>query len=123
MRQRNLSKQCLLRLVCLNIKIFYRVCCEAFQELEHKIDSCRTFVLSIHNKTFRFYLFSFSSRGWSGSAMVVGKRPVPGSPGNLLYSRARASALAVDVGEVCLDILFPHISFLIFLPLSGRRPD
>ena len=32
LRQRNLSKQCLLRFLCLNIKIFYHVCCEAFQE-------------------------------------------------------------------------------------------
>ena len=35
LRQRNLSKQCLLRFLCLNIKIFYRVPCKAFQGLQH----------------------------------------------------------------------------------------
>ena len=36
LRLRNLSKQCLLRFLCLNIKIFYLVCFEAFQGLQDK---------------------------------------------------------------------------------------
>ena len=40
--QSNLSKQYLLRFLCLKIKIFYRVCCETFEELQHEIGSCRT---------------------------------------------------------------------------------
>ena len=45
LRQKNLSKQWLLRFLDLNIKMLYRVYCEAFQELQHKIDPGRTFVL------------------------------------------------------------------------------
>ena len=60
---------------------------------------------------------------WSGRAMVLGKLPVPERPANLEYSRARASALAVGAGGGCLDIFFSSLSFLSFLPLSGRRPD
>ena len=44
-RQRNLSKHCLLRFLGLNIKIFYRVFCEDFQELQQKIGPSRAFVL------------------------------------------------------------------------------
>ena len=56
--------------------------------------------------------------------MVLGKLPVPGRPANLDFSRTRASALAVCAGAGCLDVIFfIHLSFLFFLPLSGRRPD
>ena len=41
------------------------------------------------------------SRGWSGGAMVLGKRPMPGRPTKLDYSRATA----LSVGAGCLDIL------------------
>ena len=40
----------------------------------------------------------FSSVGWSGGAMVLGKR----RPANLHYSRTRASTLAVGAGWGCL---------------------
>ena len=66
-----------------------------------------------------FYVTYLS--GWSGDAMVLGKLPVPGRPANLDYSRARASATAVSA-EV-FGHFFSHLSFLFFLPLSGRRPD
>ena len=33
------------------------------------------------------------------------------------------SALAVSAGAGCLDVFFPRLSFLFFLPLSERRPD
>ena len=46
-----------------------------------------------------------------------------GRPAYLDTSRARVSVLAVDAGGGCLDIFFSHLSFLFFLPVSGRRPD
>ena len=33
------------------------------------------------------------------------------------------TALAVGAGRVCFDIFFSRLSFLFFLPLSGRRSD
>ena len=33
------------------------------------------------------------------------------------------TVLAVDAGGGCLDIFFSRLSFVFFLPLSGRRPD
>ena len=58
--------------------------------------------------------------------MALGKLPVPGRPANLDYSRARALAAGACV---CVwsggggGIFFSHLSFLFFVPLSGRRPD
>ena len=45
LRQRNLNKQRLLKIFYLNIKTFYRVCCEVFQELQPKTGPCRALVL------------------------------------------------------------------------------
>ena len=55
---------------------------------------------------------------------MLGKLPVPGRPTNLDYSRARAYCACSRCGWG----LFGHFflsSFisLLFLPLSGRRPD
>ena len=55
--------------------------------------------------------------------MVLGILPVPERPAYLNYSKARASALATGAGGGYLDIFSFHLSFLFFLPLSGRRPD
>ena len=55
--------------------------------------------------------------------MVLGKLPVPGRPTYLDYSRARPIALAVGAGGGCMDIFSLSILSLLFLPLSGRRPD
>ena len=56
--------------------------------------------------------------------MVLGKLLVPGRPTNLNYSRATAfcALLKVRVGVVWTFFLSSIIS-LLFLPLSGRRPD
>ena len=54
--------------------------------------------------------------------MVMGKRPVPGHPATLDYSKARASALAVDADGSCLVIYLSSI-ISVLLPLSGRRAD
>ena len=58
-------------------------------------------------------------RGRSGGAKVLGKLPVPERPTNLDDSRARAYC----AGGGCLDIFLSSLTFLFFLPLSGRRPD
>ena len=59
--------------------------------------------------------------GWSGGAMVLGKRPVPGRPTTLAWSGARAYCAFSRYGWGGLDIL-SQLSFF-FLPLSGRRSD
>ena len=54
-------------------------------------------------------------------AMVLGKLPVPGRPTIWIIVGQGPTALGVDGG------LFGHfyspLSFPLFLPLSGRRPD
>ena len=67
--------------------------------------------------------FSLSLGGWSGSAMVLGKLPVPGRPTILIAVGQGPTALAVGAGGFCLDILLSSILSLFFLPLFGRRPD
>ena len=57
--------------------------------------------------------------------MVLGKLPVPGRPTTWMIIGQGPIALAVDAGGVVW--MFGHfyspLSFLLFLPLSGRRPD
>ena len=53
---------------------------------------------------------------------MLGKLLVPGRPSNLDYSRTRASVLAEGVFGF-VSTFFSHLSFLFFLPLSGRRSD
>ena len=60
--------------------------------------------------------------GCSGGAMVLGKLPVPGRPTIWVIVGQGPIALAVGAGGGCLDIFSP-LSFLLFFPLSGRRPD
>ena len=61
--------------------------------------------------------------GWSGGAMVLGNLPVPGRPTNLIIVGQGPIALAVGAGGGGLDIFTFYLSFLLFLPLFGRRPD
>ena len=62
--------------------------------------------------------------GWSGGAMVLGKLPVPGRPTNLDYRRARAYCACSRCGWGLVWTFFlSSIISLVFLPLSGRRPD
>ena len=58
-----------------------------------------------------------------GGAMVLDKLPVPERPANLDYSTVRASALCSRCGWGLFGHFFSHLSFLFFLPLSGRRLD
>ena len=60
-------------------------------------------------------------RGWLGGAMVLGKLPVPGRPTILITVGQGPIALAVGGGG--LDIFNSHLSFLLFLPIFGRRLD
>ena len=47
---------------------------------------------------------------------MLGKLPVPGRPTIWITVGQGSTALAVDTGGGCLDIL-------LFLPFFGRRPD
>ena len=75
------------------------------------------------NPTKLYVDYNSASSGWSGSAMVLGKLPVPGRPANLDKSRARAYSLAVYAGGVVWTFFLSSIISLFFLPLSGRRLD
>ena len=61
-------------------------------------------------------------REWSGGAMVLGKLPVPGRPTVWMILEQGPIALAVGAGVVWTFLLSSILS-LLFLPLSGRRPD
>ena len=62
-------------------------------------------------------------RGWLGSAMVLGKLPVPGRPTILKIVGQGPIALAVGAGGIVSTVLLSSILSLLYLPLSGRRPD
>ena len=80
--------------------------------------------IALSRKSFIPYLKSnHAGQGWSGSAMVLGKHPVPGRPTNLERVGQGPSVLAVGAGGGCLDIFSLVYHFSFFLPLSGRRPD
>ena len=61
--------------------------------------------------------------GWSGGAMVLGQLPVPGRPTILITVGQGPVALAVGAGGGLFGHFYSNISFLLFLPLLGRRPD
>ena len=65
----------------------------------------------------------FKTRGWPGGAMVLGKLPVPGASYNFDYSRARAYCVCSRCGWGWFGHFYSHLSFLLFLPLFGRRLD
>ena len=54
--------------------------------------------------------------------MVLGKLPVPGRPTIWITVRQGLTALAVGAGRGVWTF-FSRLSFLFFLPLSGRRSD
>ena len=56
-------------------------------------------------------------RGWSGGAMVLGKRPVLGRPTIWLTVGQGPTALAVGTGGGCLDI------FTLIYPFSSLSPS
>ena len=55
--------------------------------------------------------------------MVLDNLPVPGRPTILMIVGQGPIALAGGADGVCLDIFTLFILSLLFLPLSGRRPD
>ena len=55
--------------------------------------------------------------------MVLGKLPVPGRPTIWMTVGQGPTALAGGVGGVVWTFLLCSIFSLLFLPLSGRRPD
>ena len=52
---------------------------------------------------------------------MLGKLPMSGRPTILIT--VGQGPLAVGAGGVGWDIFYSHLSFLLFLPLFGRRPD
>ena len=60
---------------------------------------------------------------WSDGAMVLGKFPVPVRPTIWITVGQGPTTLIVGAGGGCLDIFYSHLSFSLFLPLFGRRPD
>ena len=55
--------------------------------------------------------------------MMLDKLPVSGRPTNVKNSREGPTALAVGADGCCLDFFLSSIISLLFLSLSGRRPD
>ena len=70
-----------------------------------------------------FKTFSITKGGWSGGAMVLGKLPVSESPTVWIVEGQRPNALAVGAGGGLFGHFYSPLSFPLFLPLSGRRPD
>ena len=71
----------------------------------------------IHIFTF-LSIRTFTKRGWSGGAMVLGKLPVPGRPTILITVGRGPIALAVGAGGGGLDIfnlVYPFSSFSLSL--------
>ena len=65
-----------------------------------------------------------SGAGGGGGAIVLGKLPGPGRPTIWMTVGQGPTAFAVGEGGGCLDFfLFFSIFSLLFLRLSGRRPD
>ena len=60
---------------------------------------------------------SLERKGWSGSAMVLGKFPVPGRPTIWVIVGQEPTALAVGAGGDCLDI------FTVIYPFSPLSPS
>ena len=61
--------------------------------------------------------------GWSGSAKVLGKLPVPSVLLTWNTVGQGPIVLAVGAGGGCWTFFLSSITSLFFLPLSGRRPD
>ena len=55
--------------------------------------------------------------------MVLGKLPVPGRPTTLDKSRARDYCACSRCRYGLFGHFFSRLSFLFFLPVSGRRSD
>ena len=55
--------------------------------------------------------------------MVLGKLPEPGRPTILITVGQGPIALAVCTGGGWFGHFYSHLSFLLILPLFGRRPD
>ena len=55
--------------------------------------------------------------------MVLCKLSVPGRPTVLITVGQGPIALAVGMGGLVSRHFYSHLSFLLFLPLFGRRPD
>ena len=55
--------------------------------------------------------------------MVLGKLPVPGRLTIWMIVGQGPIALAIGAGGGLFEYFYSPLSFLLFLPLSGRRPN
>ena len=78
--------------------------------------------LYVHPKKFVLRV-TVKRMGWSGGAMDLGKLPVPGRPTIWIIVGQGPIALAIGAGGVVWTFLLSSIPSLLFLLLSGRRPD
>ena len=62
-------------------------------------------------------MFPPCRRGWSGSTMMLGKRPVPGRPTIWITIGQRPTVLGIGAGGECLDI------FTLIYPFSPLSPS
>ena len=79
---------------------------------------CATHLLIMLYLSVKFHQICFSSWGWSGGAMVLGKLPVPGRPTNLDHSRAGAYCACSRCGWGMFGHFFSCLSFLSSFSLS-----
>ena len=70
-----------------------------------------------------FELVSRYYAGWSGGAMVLGKLPVLGRTTIWIIVGQGPFALTAGAGGGLFGHFYSPLSFPLFLPLSGRRPD
>ena len=61
-------------------------------------------------------MIGFTDKGWSGGAMVPGKRPVPGRPTIWIIVGQGPTVLAVGAGGGCLDIFILIYPFFLHPP-------
>ena len=76
------------------------------------------FSIGIQPKGILFGIYFKGDRGWSGSAMALGKLPVLGPATNLDWSRAWAYCTCSRCGWGLFGYFFYRLSFLISFSLS-----
>ena len=81
-----------------------------------------TFHWSTHGLLVSIGQHFFTTWGWSGCAMALGKLPGPGRPTIWMTVGQWITALAVGAGGFVWTFLLSSIFSHLFLPLSWRRP-
>ena len=89
-------------------------------EMDSTVFKSGVFLAKFADKLLLSFFICLACSGWSGGAKVLGKLSVPGRPTSLDDSRARAYCACPTIirGGGCMDIFFPHLSFLFSFSLS-----